>query len=131
VGLGSAPAGNDGGDATTCAYDPATDLPRVRLTKVEGTVCTKISLVGPNAGPPSPTDPIPGWKFESGTRGPCDGSGTPADAIGAFGTAALGGPSPGHVDIHLAVFFDPSASAVSAVRVDVQDLTLSISACSP
>ena len=32
-----------------------------------------------------PTDPVPGWRFESGSRGACDGSGTPVPLIGALG----------------------------------------------
>jgi hypothetical protein len=129
---GPAPAGADAGNASYCARDPGTNLPRIQVTKTDGATCTTISLQGPGAGGAAVPQPIAGWTFENGTRGPCAGSATPTYAIGALGSVALRAtPAPGHVDVHLAVFFDAASGVPDAIRFDVADLTLSVSSCAP
>jgi hypothetical protein len=131
---GAPPSIGDAGNDGYCARDPATNLPRIQVTRTEGTTCTTITLRGPTSVDASTAQPIPGWMFESGTRGPCvaDGSAARDTAIGALGHVAFRpSPAPGHIDAHLSVFFDATSGVADTVRFDFGDLPLSLSNCAP
>jgi len=114
-----------------CAYDPATDLPRIVLKQTEATRCATVTLVRlPGANPQTTT--IPGWSFESGRLGDCADLASGLAAIGALGTASLVYTGQvGMFTAHLVLFTanaTPSGTA-DAHRLDVINLPLSTSAC--
>jgi len=119
-----------------CAYDPATDLPRIVL--VQSTLaqsglssCATVTLVRQPDANPQPSS-IPGWSFESGQLGACGGPSSGPAAIGALGTASLVyAGSSATFTAHL-VLFTASASgpvAAAAHRMDVISLPLSTGTC--
>lgn len=127
-------AGADAGSAGLCAWETPTNALRVGFTKAEGATCTTVMLIasGPLDAAP-PTDPVAGWRFESGSRGACDGSGAPIPVIGALGSIFLNEPASGHVIVHLAVFFDAGSGVAASVRLDAADVAISMNTtgCTP
>jgi hypothetical protein len=116
-----------------CAYDPATDLPRVVLVQRQSAIsgCATVTLVRQPGANPEPTS-IPGWSFESGRLGTCGDPSSGLPAIGALGTASLVYTgSSATFTAHL-VLFTASASgpvAAEAHRMTVLGLPLSTGAC--
>src|SRR4051812_42390426 len=62
------PPGDAGSGASYCAYDPATDLPRIIVERRDGQSCLSVRLAGRDVPPPaSGAAPIPGWVMEGAT----------------------------------------------------------------
>jgi hypothetical protein len=115
-------------DARYCAHDEYTNLPRYDLRKIEGDVCTSVTLEDTgNAQRRLPISAPQGLAITGGRRGPCVGSASPIErAIGGLGSVTNTGSA---WSIHVVLFFaGANDGPAEAVRMDSDQL---ISSCAP